>query len=208
LNCRPRHHFPNKNARRSLACRRITCKRRDYGSHLSQTAQAGSRACRRRRGRLGDIMKPIPMKLIRISARDRRMAAIHEAGHIVMARKLGLPLSSAWIVPNGDGGLEENFWTGRVRLALWHTTTKPTKRRRRMSASPVPSRNCPGEGNLTTSTIWMVPRLVVGPGSNRQSARRASRGGGVVLCRGGALDLPNQTSLPSSIAAGAAATAE
>jgi hypothetical protein len=80
-----------KNARRSLACRRITCKRRDYGSHLSQTAQAGSCACQRQPGRLGDIMKPIRMQLIRVRARDRRMAAIHEAGHIVMARKLGLP---------------------------------------------------------------------------------------------------------------------
>jgi hypothetical protein len=68
-------------------------------------------------------------KVIGTISRDRRMAAIHEAGHVVMTRKLGLPLASAWIVPNDGGGFEEKFWTGRVQR---HATTKPTKRQRRM----------------------------------------------------------------------------
>jgi len=53
----------------------------------------------------------------RTLARDRRPAAIHEAGHVVVARQLGIEISSAWIAPN-DGGLpDERTWIGRVQMA-------------------------------------------------------------------------------------------
>lgn len=70
------------------------------------------------------------MKPIHLKSRDRRTAAIHEAGHIVIARKLGLPVYSARIVPHDDGGRNEKFWTGWVRLGPYRT--KPTKCQRRM----------------------------------------------------------------------------
>jgi hypothetical protein len=51
-----------------------------------------------------------------ISARDRRMAAVHEAGHIVIARALGFEVWSAWIGPN-TGEVVERTWIGHVRIA-------------------------------------------------------------------------------------------
>jgi hypothetical protein len=53
----------------------------------------------------------------RILARDRRMAAVHEAGHVVVARRLGLRISSAWIVPNErETAADEQTWSGRVQI--------------------------------------------------------------------------------------------
>jgi hypothetical protein len=51
-----------------------------------------------------------------IVARDRRMAAVHEAGHIVVGRHVGLTLSSAWIAPNDGPPMEEKTWIGRVQF--------------------------------------------------------------------------------------------
>jgi hypothetical protein len=48
-------------------------------------------------------------------ARDRRMAAVHEAGHVVVARRFDLEILSAWIVPN-DAGPEERTWRGGVLI--------------------------------------------------------------------------------------------
>jgi hypothetical protein len=53
----------------------------------------------------------------RILARDRRTAAVHEAGHLVIARMLRIRFSSAWIMPVDDASPpEESSWTGRVQL--------------------------------------------------------------------------------------------
>jgi hypothetical protein len=52
----------------------------------------------------------------RIFARDRRSAAVHEAGHVVVTRILDLEIMSAWIVPN-DGDDTERTWAGRVQIA-------------------------------------------------------------------------------------------
>src|SRR5262249_11799864 len=49
----------------------------------------------------------------KIVARDRRLAAVHEAGHVVVARRLGLEILSAWIRPDGS---EERSWDGRVQI--------------------------------------------------------------------------------------------
>jgi hypothetical protein len=53
----------------------------------------------------------------RICVRDRRMAAVHEAGHIVTARALGFEVLSAWIGKN-EGEVVERTWIGDVRLHL------------------------------------------------------------------------------------------
>jgi hypothetical protein len=52
----------------------------------------------------------------RICVRDRRMAAVHEAGHIVTARALGFEVLSAWIGKN-EGEVVERTWIGDVRIA-------------------------------------------------------------------------------------------
>lgn len=51
----------------------------------------------------------------RTLARDRRMAAVHEAGHVVIARRVGFKTAVAWIWPN-EGRREERSWLGRPLL--------------------------------------------------------------------------------------------
>jgi hypothetical protein len=50
----------------------------------------------------------------RILAKDRRNAAVHEAGHIVIAEHQGIYPEGAYITPNLDGNKFDTFWTGRV----------------------------------------------------------------------------------------------
>lgn len=55
----------------------------------------------------------------RIAAIDRRLAAIHEAGHVVIARGLGLVVLQAWIEPSGRTQHQlknEKSWTGRTTI--------------------------------------------------------------------------------------------
>jgi hypothetical protein len=51
----------------------------------------------------------------RTLARGRRMAAVHEAGHVVIARRVGFKTAVAWIWPN-EGRREERSWLGRTLL--------------------------------------------------------------------------------------------
>ena len=59
-------------------------------------------------------MNPVSSK--RIIARDRRLAAVHEAGHVVVAVRFGLYPDAAWIrraeVPMSDA----RTWVGCVRF--------------------------------------------------------------------------------------------
>jgi hypothetical protein len=65
----------------------------------------------------------------RIAARDRRSAAVHEAGHLVVARQYGLKIHSAWIVPNETKDpRQERTWDGQVQI----TTTSAPEIVRRM----------------------------------------------------------------------------
>jgi len=52
-------------------------------------------------------MGPRPLEQIR----SRRRAAIHEAGHVMIARLFGYTLASAWLIRDDDA-----YWTGRVQL--------------------------------------------------------------------------------------------
>jgi hypothetical protein len=53
----------------------------------------------------------------RTLARERRLAAVHEAGHVVIARRVGFRIASAWIMPNdGEDAEHEGTWTGRVQI--------------------------------------------------------------------------------------------
>ena len=54
------------------------------------------------------------MNPARTQARDRRLAAVHEAGHAVVAEHIGIEDVEAWIAPFGtqDSGTEKS-WIGR-----------------------------------------------------------------------------------------------
>lgn len=50
-----------------------------------------------------------------IRARDLSRAAIHEAGHVIVARALGL-VADAWLIPAPDGGIDNQHWVGKTRV--------------------------------------------------------------------------------------------
>jgi len=51
-----------------------------------------------------------------IDAMDRRLAAIHEAGHVIVAMHFGLLSGYAWITPNEARSDEIRFWIGSARF--------------------------------------------------------------------------------------------
>src|SRR5688572_4848564 len=53
----------------------------------------------------------------RICARDRRLAAVHEAGHLVIARHFRLITASARIFPTGATSDLEKLWVGNFRYS-------------------------------------------------------------------------------------------
>jgi hypothetical protein len=61
----------------------------------------------------------------RIEARDRRLAAVHEAGHVAMAKHIGLSAPSAQLrrVPNADFLLEKR-WVGSTSYLPPHLLGK------------------------------------------------------------------------------------
>jgi hypothetical protein len=56
------------------------------------------------------------MSPARIEARDRRKVAIHEAGHAVIARHIGVHVEWAEIFRNPVAGEGEKTWIGRIRF--------------------------------------------------------------------------------------------
>ena len=52
----------------------------------------------------------------RIEARDRRLAAIHEAGHAVVARHMRVTAFNPEIWRNPDAGKNEKTWLGNIRI--------------------------------------------------------------------------------------------
>jgi hypothetical protein len=58
------------------------------------------------------------MCLDRINARDRRRAAIHEAGHAVIAEHVGAAVTSVYIAPSEEDDATFNkSWIGRTQFA-------------------------------------------------------------------------------------------
>jgi hypothetical protein len=51
----------------------------------------------------------------RLSARDRRLAAVHEAGHLTMARHVGIYGASAWLEEKRPTGDCEKLWIGHTK---------------------------------------------------------------------------------------------
>ena len=67
------------------------------------------------------------MDLKKVHARDRRGAAVHEAGHVVIARHFGCRIASAWIIPADDPAPNERTWIGRAQYQ--GVPADPAKRR-------------------------------------------------------------------------------
>jgi hypothetical protein len=65
------------------------------------------------------------INLKRIEARDRRWAAIHEAGHDTMARHRGMREVDSWIERVGDPTRYETSWVGHCR---WRNPTRGSRR--------------------------------------------------------------------------------
>jgi hypothetical protein len=67
--------------------------------------------------------------LKQIIARDRRFAAIHEAGHVIMARHLGALVASAWLEKTGHSDvLFQRQWIGHTSCHF----NKPLSRRKKI----------------------------------------------------------------------------
>jgi len=52
----------------------------------------------------------------RLEARDRRLAAIHEAGHVTMGRHIGLSRISAWLEKTPNPEPWDKVWIGHTRF--------------------------------------------------------------------------------------------
>jgi len=48
----------------------------------------------------------------RIRAKERRLAAVREAGHVIIARRVGFEVVSAWIAPEAGG----RTWIGQIQF--------------------------------------------------------------------------------------------
>jgi hypothetical protein len=60
---------------------------------------------------------------LKMALHNRRIAAVHEAGHAVIARSLGCSVSSAYIYPSDES---PQFWGGEVqRSDLWRVGVPP-----------------------------------------------------------------------------------
>jgi hypothetical protein len=59
----------------------------------------------------------ITMKPGRIAARDRRKAAIHEAGLMIIGGHIGLGSINAWLEKTSNPGLFDKFWVGHTRFS-------------------------------------------------------------------------------------------
>ncbi len=56
----------------------------------------------------------MPMSYRRLLARDRRKAAVHEAGHVVIARMFGLTDIDAHIRRHFESSIYEKTWVGQT----------------------------------------------------------------------------------------------
>jgi hypothetical protein len=73
------------------------------------------------------------LRLRRIEARDRRMAAIHEAGHLTMARHVGLHAASASLEKIQDAStsiMDTRLWVGKTRYLQSGIIGKPLSYRK------------------------------------------------------------------------------
>src|ERR1700730_14271490 len=81
--------------------------------------------------------------LKRIEARDRRLAAMHEAGHDVMASHRGMHEVESWIERVGDPTRHDTSWVGHCR---WRNPSRVSKVTRCMI----------GVAGMVAEELWKV----------------------------------------------------
>ena len=94
------------------------------------------------------------INLKRIEARDRRLAAIHEAGHHVMARHRGMHEVDSWIERAGDPTRYETSWVGHCE---WRNPSPGSRRRDTMiGVAGMVAENCgkPGMIQIAWTDIY------------------------------------------------------
>jgi hypothetical protein len=94
-----------------------------------------------------------PLATVQISARDRRLAAIHEAGHFTIGRHLGLLAINARIEKNLNRGPDEKLWIGNTKIQR----TTPAKSRMVAVAGAVAEFCWNGETYEDTQDDWENP---------------------------------------------------
>jgi hypothetical protein len=94
-----------------------------------------------------------PLSTVQISARDRRLAAIHEAGHFTIGRHLGLITFNVRIEKNLIQRPDEKYWVGNT------TCQRKTPAKSRMVAvAGVVAEFCwSGETFEDTQDTWEDP---------------------------------------------------
>ncbi len=70
------------------------------------------------------VVAPKSFHLKRLEARDRRLAAIHEAGHHIIARHRGMHVIDSWIERVGDPTRLTSAWGGHCR---WRNPSRVSK---------------------------------------------------------------------------------
>lgn len=128
----------------------------------------------------------------RIQARDRRKAAVHEAGHMVIARHFGAQ-AEGWLFRNEDARVsEENTWVGRMEF--WGAALKPLQLRMIACAGTVAEFCWMGEDvwpeywddpDAMSATDWRFARCK--PGEPDRWCMEAIDRLGVLLSRDGPL---------------------
>jgi hypothetical protein len=120
-------------------------------------------------------MAPNPL---RTAARDRRLAAIHEAGHVTVARWRGVN-ASAYLFPTETSDPFEKAWVGQARIGVKPKTTAQTVRLIAAAGTVAEEcwhyRNAPGEfedpwfweehfqdPNVMSATDWQMARTEPG----------------------------------------------
>ena len=84
----------------------------------------------------------------RVEARDRRNAAIHEAGHLVVGQHFGVRSGSAWLVRHGHVSDWEKTWTGQHQ-ALRRELDRLSDRRQM----------CIGVAGIVAENVWCFKDL-------------------------------------------------
>jgi hypothetical protein len=104
-----------------------------------------------------------PFTQIRSWARDRRMSAMHEAGHVVIARMLSIEVEYAYIysveADEESNLLYEKTWLGRTR-PNWHDVLGADRLQRAMfGVAGAVAEHC-WQGFIDDESLWYEPAIM------------------------------------------------